>query len=110
MSMEADSVNIFEKFSLCGEEIFTELFKNDLVKIERIVSSGQSSPEGFWYDQDEAEWVLVLEGQAVIEFFDGKKYSLNKGDSLFIDAHCKHRVASTKAGDVTLWLAVHMKV
>jgi cupin 2 domain-containing protein len=52
------------------EEVFTELLRHEAVRIERIVSNSHASPEGFWYDQDDHEWVLLLEGEAGIEFAD----------------------------------------
>jgi cupin 2 domain-containing protein len=80
------------------------------VKIERIVSSGQASPPGFWYDQDFAEWVLVLAGSARLRL-DGEAADrvLKPGDHLFIAARRKHRVEWTDAASATIWLAVHLR-
>ena len=65
--------NIYaEAGSARGAEIFDTLFENAAVQIERIASQGSSSPEGFWYDQDQDEWVLVLRGAATLEFADGE--------------------------------------
>lgn len=80
------------------------------VRIERIVSGGHAGPEGFWYDQDGDEWVVVLRGEAVVAFRNGDGESiseeiLREGDWLLIPAHEEHRVASTCRE--TLWLAVH---
>jgi cupin 2 domain-containing protein len=86
------------------KEIFETIIKNDSIKIERIVSYGQTSPKEFWYDQKEDEFVLVLDGNATIEYDDGSSYKLVKGDSLYIDAHQKHRVVYTS--NPTVWLAV----
>ena len=61
-------------------EIFNDLISTENVRVERIVSHGHSSPEEDWYDQDENEWVIVLEGQGVIEFEDGRVVTLSKGD------------------------------
>jgi cupin 2 domain-containing protein len=88
------------------EEISTVLYDNDKVKIERIVSTGQASPPGFWYDQPQQEWVILLSGSAVIRFNDREKLiSLQKGDFLMIPAHQLHRVESTSQEENTLWLA-----
>ena len=78
------------------------------VRIERIVSRGHASPPGFWYDQPQAEWVIVLAGSAAIAF-DGEASprTLKSGDHLHIPAHTRHRVVSTDAGEPTVWLAVH---
>ena len=87
-------------------EIFNDLIVNDNIRIERILSHGHSSPEEGWYDQEEHEWVLVLEGQGVIEFSDGRIVTLSKGDYLNIPAGEKHKVLGTDKDSVTIWLAV----
>ena len=88
------------------EEIFQTLIQTDSVKIERIVSHGQSSPEDFWYDQEQNEWVLLLQGHACIEFEDNKHVALSSGDYLNIPAHLKHRVKYTHQNEPTIWLAI----
>lgn len=87
-------------------EIFNDLIANDSVRIERILSHGHSSPEEGWYDQDENEWVMVIEGQGVIEFEDGRVVTLSKGDYINIAAREKHKVVGTDKDTVTIWLAV----
>lgn len=89
-----------------SNEVFTDLVTSHSVRIERIVSSGQSSPESGWYDQDENEWVLVLEGFGTIAFEDGSEKTLCKGDYLTIPAHQKHKVSKTDPDNLTIWLAV----
>ncbi|UTJ06488.1 cupin domain-containing protein [Arcobacter roscoffensis] len=91
------------------EEIFSDLLKNKNVRIERIVSTGQTSPKDFWYDQDENEFVLLLEGEAILEFKEEdkvKEVKLNKNDYIDIKAHVKHRVKYTDTNNPTIWLAV----
>ena len=88
------------------EELTTTLQEAPGVRIERIVSHGHSSPEGFWYDQDQAEWVLVLNGAARLEFED-RLLEMRPGDFVNIPAHKKHRVAWTTPDEPTIWLAVH---
>ena len=88
------------------EEFFTTLLQAPGIKIERIASHGHQSPAGFWYDQSESEWVVVLKGAAKIEFEDGN-IQLGPGDHLNIPAHKKHRVAWTTPDEPTIWLAVH---
>jgi cupin 2 domain-containing protein len=80
------------------------------VRIERIVSYGQASPEGFWYDQDWSEWVIVLSGSAGLEFEgEAQPRELNPGDYVDIPAHCRHRVAWTASDTATIWMAVHYR-
>ena len=89
-----------------SEEIFETLIKSEHVKIERIVSKGQKSPENFWYDQDQNEWVIVLKGSASIGFENGNITELQQGDYINIPAHKKHRVEKTDQTTETIWLAV----
>jgi cupin 2 domain-containing protein len=90
---------------LAAEEILP-LFSRNGLRIERIVSTGQTSPPGFWYDQDEDEWVLVLRGWGRIDFTDGTSITLHAGEALTIPARCRHRVAATAVDEPTVWLAV----
>jgi len=88
------------------EELTTILQAGEGIRIERIVSHGHNSPDGFWYDQPTGEWVIVLKGAARIEF-EGKSVEMKPGDYLDIPAHTKHRVAWTTPDEPTIWLAVH---
>jgi cupin 2 domain-containing protein len=91
------------------EELTTVLQQGHGIRIERIVSHGHSSPEGFWYDQPEDEWVVVLKGAAQLEFEDSTR-EMGPGDFVNIPAHKKHRVAWTSPDEPTVWLAVHYGV
>jgi cupin 2 domain-containing protein len=88
------------------EEITAVLQEGHGVRIERIVSQGHSSPAGFWYDQPEDEWVVVLQGAAQLEFED-RMVEMSPGDYINIPARQKHRVAWTSPTEPTVWLAVH---
>jgi cupin 2 domain-containing protein len=101
--------NLFEALPLeRGEEQFLSLAETPNVKIERIVSFGQASAPGFWYDQPWAEWVLVLTGAAGLRFdTDEAIRILRAGDFLLIPARQKHRVDWTQKDEATIWLAVH---
>lgn len=89
------------------EEIIQILHNSTDISIKKIISTGQISPPGFWYDQPRNEWVIVLKGNAVIEFAEGNRlHKMQKGDFLFIPAHQKHRVNYTSTHEVTVWLAV----
>lgn len=98
--------NIFEQIIVDkNEEKFFEIFKNETIKIEKIVSNGQKSPENFWYEQEKSEFVLVLEGFAILEFED-RVVELKRGDCLNIEAMEKHRVKYTSLDEPTIWFAV----
>lgn len=102
--------NLFENIpENAPEELVTELLKAGDVRIERIVSSGQASPEGFWYDQSENEWVLLLKGFATLSFEEGGAIDLKPGDFLNIPAGQRHRVEKTDSDNRTVWLAVFYK-
>jgi cupin 2 domain-containing protein len=87
-------------------ELVTVLTENQHVRIERIVSAGHASPEGFWFDQEEHEWVMILQGAARLRFED-MILEMKPGDFVNIPAHRKHRVESTTPDEPTIWLAVH---
>lgn len=91
-----------------SNEIFETIVESESVRIERIVSNGQATPEGKWYDQERAEWVLLLAGSAGL-LFEGhdEPRRLAPGDHLLIPAGCRHRVAWTDPAVQTVWLAVH---
>ena len=88
------------------QELFTLLLQDKNLRIERIVSQGQRTPVGEWYDQMQNEWVIMLQGEAVIEYETMEQHSLKMGDFLFIPAHTKHRVLWTSTSQQTLWLAI----
>jgi cupin 2 domain-containing protein len=89
-------------------ETFDTIVASDSVRIERIVSNGQATPEGQWCKQELDEWVLVLAGSAGL-LFDGAQepQRLVVGDCTLIPAGCRHRVAWTDTAVKTVWLAVH---
>lgn len=97
-------MNIFDmpEFPL-PEELTTVLAKNDSVRIERIVSTGQVSD---WYDQTETEFVVLLEGNAILEFAYSKSVALSKGDILLIPPHERHRVGYTSSNPPCVWLCI----
>ena len=89
------------------EEFVEVLASNAHVRIERIVSTGQASPDGFWYDQQEDEWVVVLQGAAALLFEgDNKPRAMHPGDHILIPRGTRHRVAWTAPDKTTVWLAV----
>ena len=90
------------------DEQFTTLLSEPGLRVERIVSTGQASPPGFWYDQAEDEWVLLIAGEALLRFADeAEPRRLRPGDHVDIAAGRKHRVDWTKPGEHTVWLAIH---
>lgn len=100
-------MNIFNNIpEFLPEELTETLLVNKNVRLERIISDGQTSPLGFWYDQDETEIVFVLEGAGEIEYADKRKSLLKKGDWEVIPAHCRHRVSYTSLTEKTVWIAI----
>ena len=100
--------NIFKEIPAeVSEELIEEILHSDEVRIERIVSRGQSSPDDSWYDQSEHEWVLLLSGGARLAFVgDPAEVELHPGDYLNIPAGLRHRVTWTDPERDTIWLAV----
>lgn len=90
---------------MAREETITALIDHPAFTLEHIVSRGAASPEGFWYDQDRPEWVLLLHGEAALRFESGETRQLVAGEHLVIPAHCRHRVESCSPD--ALWLALH---
>lgn len=101
--------NIFKtpKLPPGSEELFETLCQAPGLHIERIVSQGQHSPPGEWYDQKQHEWVVLLQGEAVLEFEHGPEQKLVPGDYLLIPAGLRHRVAYTSTQPACIWLAIH---
>ena len=89
------------------DEIIETLVDSGKVKIERIISDSHASAEGFWYDQDENELVMLLKGSAALRL-EGQEdlVLLEPGDWVDIEAHVRHRVEWTDPKQKTVWLAV----
>jgi cupin 2 domain-containing protein len=105
-----NAMNIYHNLpDVLPDEVFETLVEAGNVRIERIASHGQATPEGEWFDQGWDEWILLLAGSAglLLEGEDGTR-TLKPGDYLMIPAHCRHRVAWTDPGERTVWLAVHI--
>lgn len=90
------------------EEQLSDLLSRPGLRIERIVSTGQASPSGFWYDQDWDEWVVLLSGGAGLAIEGEAELGLAPGDHIFLPAHKRHRVNWTDPDRPTVWLAVHI--
>jgi len=86
-------------------ETFQTLLDLPGIRLEQIVSNGQTSEEGFWYNQKEPEWVMLVHGEAVLRFDPGGDMALKPGDFLTIPANTRHRVESVSGNAV--WLAMH---
>jgi len=100
-------MNLFGEISARHpDELVEVLLASVTVRIERIVSRGHASPPGFWYDQPQREWVLLVAGAARLCFEDGE-IELRPGDYVDIPAHRRHRVEWTSPNEPTIWLAVH---
>ena len=89
------------------EELFQILVSGEGMRIERIVSKGHVSPAGYWYEQPENEWVMVVKGEATLRFEKGDRIvHLAEGNYVNIEAHERHRVEWTRENAETVWLAV----
>lgn len=92
------------------EEFFQVLLETDNFRLERIVSQGQATPPGEWYDQDKHEWVVLLTGSAGLRLAgESQPRVLLPGDHLLIPAHHRHRVEWTDPSQPTVWLALHYR-
>lgn len=90
-----------------AQEEFLDLLTLPSVRVERITSRGQTTPEGEWYDQEEGEWVMVVTGaaQLLIEG-DAAPINMGPGDHIYLPPHLRHRVTWTDPDQDTIWLAV----
>jgi len=101
--------NLFDDLPCQADaELFSELLSAKGVRIERIVSTGQSTPADKPYDQDQDEWVLLVAGSAGLWIEGEGERVLRPGDYVLIPAHCLHRVTWTAKDQPTVWLAVHV--
>jgi cupin 2 domain-containing protein len=101
-------INLFDNLPRqADEELFTELLSREGVRIERIVSTGQSTPADKPYNQEYDEWVLLVAGSAGLWIEGDGERNLRPGDFVLIPAHVPHRVVWTAKDEPTVWLAVH---
>ncbi|HMQ68139.1 MAG TPA: cupin domain-containing protein [Ignavibacteria bacterium] len=88
-------------------ELFQPVISDENVSIERIISTGQKTPDGQWLEQDKNEWVILLQGHAEILFEDGDKHIILPGHYFFIPGNTKHKITMTSSDPPCIWLAVH---
>jgi cupin 2 domain-containing protein len=104
-------MNLYKLERLSHEREEAELlFPDRGIAIERIVSTGQASPEGFWYKQERDEWVALLQGKASLAWKNGRSLVMEAGDWVLIPAGEEHRVEETSQNPPCIWLAVHGKM
>lgn len=103
------STNLFSALhGATSQETCETLLETPQFRLERIVSTGQATPEGQWYDQERNEWVVLLTGSAGLLFEDeAEARVMRPGDHVLIPAHRRHRVAWTDPDQPTVWLAIH---
>lgn len=108
--MSEDCSNLFRNVpQVSSDEMVHNLLMLGGVRIERIVSTGQSTPEGVWYDQSQGEWVVLLRGGAGLRFEDPSELiEMLPGDHVFIAPRRKHRVEWTSDQEPTVWLAIFL--
>lgn len=92
-----------------GSELFFELFKNGNCVIEKIVSAGQITEESRWLEEENDEWVILLQGKSELLFENGRREIMKEGDYLLIPSKTRHRVIYTSSNPKCIWLAVHIK-
>ena len=98
--------NLYSDSPAASTEAIEELVSGDGFYLEHIISRGDSSAPEDWFDQDHAEWVVLIRGKARLEFEEGD-LDLGAGDAILIPAHLRHRVAETSL-DAT-WIALHFQ-
>lgn len=105
-SREVRSGSLWEVSGIVpGAEVFDTLARGPAWRLERIVSQGCASPEGFWYDSDDDEWVVLVRGGARIAFEERGSLELKAGDWVGLPARTRHRVEWVT--EDALWLALH---
>ena len=105
------SKNIFDTSKIIPDyaEVFENILCRDDIVIEKIISSGQKTPDKKWLQQEKDEWVILLQGSSELSFENERSVTLKSGDYIFIPSNLKHRVERTSSEPVCIWLAVHMK-
>jgi len=106
--MKKGNISDISGFENSSVEI-TQTLLDGSSRVERIISNGQTTPVGEWYDQSLDEWVVLLQGEASLEFEDGSILNLHDGDYVLIKSHLKHRVSYTSHQPPCIWLAFHGK-
>ncbi len=107
--MTSEFGNIFSEIPIdLSEEVLEVIANKRSVRIERIISFGHSSPNNYWYDQKEDEFVILLSGSAQLLFEnEAECKEFLPGDYMLIPAHTRHRVESTDPDEESVWLAIH---
>lgn len=101
-------MNIFSQIpNSLKDEIFEDIVSSKNIKIERIISDGHTSPKEGWHESDKNEWVIVLQGNAILSYEQEKDVVLKAGDYINIPALKKHKVSFTSKSEKTIWLAVY---
>jgi cupin 2 domain-containing protein len=90
-------------------EYFEDLHEQENIRIERIVSCGQTTPVDKWLEESNSEWVVVVQGEACLVFDSNETFVLKTGDHLLIPSNQKHRVSYTSSTPECIWIAVHQK-
>ncbi len=102
-----NKTNIFTQIpSELKDELFEDIISSNSIKIERIISDGHTSPKKGWYKSSQNEWVIVLQGKAILEL-EKKSIELNVGDYFNIEADTKHKVSYTSKSEKTIWLTIY---
>jgi len=107
MNKQTENSNIFAQIpAKIKEELFEDIIATNDIRIERIVSDGHTSPKSGWYESKQNEWVIILQGEAILEF-EALHVELQVGDYFNIKSGTKHKVSYTSADEQTIWLAIY---
>ena len=101
-------MNIFSEIpDRLKDELFEDIISSKNIKIERIISDGHTSPKNGWYESKQNEWVILLQGEAILSFDKGDDLTLNVGDYVNIPSLKKHKVSYTSLSQKSIWLAIY---
>ena len=100
--------NIFKNIpETLKDELFEDIVNSKNIKIERIISDGQTSPKEGWHCSKQNEWVIMLQGEAILSYETEDDIKLNRGEYISIPAFLKHRVSYTSKSEKSIWLAIY---
>lgn len=107
MSSFEDNIYILSKTLSEEYELYQTILTKENIQIERIISTGQKTPDNQWLEQDRNEWVILLQGESEMSFENGESKFMRSGDYIYIPKNQRHRVKRTSKEPPCVWLAIH---